>query len=72
MLTRPCIDDVKVEPNSSNGIDLSSIVDVDQISAESVDTMSSEGVYSMLTQTPAKLLSILVPNVSCRRVVWLP
>jgi len=25
----------------------------------------------MLTRTPAKLLSVLVPNVSCRRIVWL-
>jgi hypothetical protein len=26
----------------------------------------------MLTQTPAKLLSVLVPNMSCRRIVRLP
>jgi hypothetical protein len=34
--------------------------------------MSSKGVDTMLTQTPAKLLSVLIPNVSCQRIVRLP
>jgi hypothetical protein len=33
--------------------------------------MSSKGVDTMLTQTPAKLLSVLIPNVSCQRIVRL-
>jgi len=56
MLTRTHPDDADVDPNSSEGVDPS----------------SSEGVDTMLTQTPPKLLSVLVPNVSCRCVVRLP
>jgi len=42
------------------------------MSSEGVDPMSSEGLDTMLTQTPAKMLSVLVPNVSYRRIVRLP
>jgi hypothetical protein len=53
MLTRTYPDDTDVDPNSSEGVDLS----------------FSEGVHTPLTEThPAlspKLLSGLVPNVSC-------
>jgi hypothetical protein len=57
MLTRTHPDDADVDPNNSEGVDPSIF--------EGVDTTSSEGVDTMLTQTPAKLLSVLVPKVSC-------
>jgi len=56
MLTRFQPDDANVGPNSS----------------ECVDPSSSDGVDTMLTQTPAKLLSVLVPNMSWWCVVRLP
>jgi len=55
--------DTNVDPNSSEGVDLSS--------SEGVDMMYSEGVDTMLTQTPATLPSVHVPNVSCRRIIRL-
>jgi hypothetical protein len=54
------------DPNSSKGVDL------DPNSSEGVDSSSSKGVDTMLTQTRAKLPSVLVPNVCCRRVIRLP
>jgi hypothetical protein len=42
------------------------------MSSVGVDTMSSEAVDTMLTQTPAKLLPVLVLNMSCRHIVQLP
>jgi hypothetical protein len=80
MLTRTHPDDADVEPNSSEGVDPSSSDGVDMMSSEGVDMMSSEGVDMMfsegvdmmLTQPPATLLYILVPNVFCRRIVRLP
>jgi hypothetical protein len=64
MLTRTDRYDVDVDPNSSRGVDPSS--------SEGVDTMSSAGVDTMLTQTPGKLLSVLVPDMSYRYIVRLP
>jgi hypothetical protein len=80
MLTRTHPDDADVDPNSFEGVDLSSSEGVDMMSSEGVDMMSSkgvdmmssEGVDTMWTQPPATLLSILVLNVSCRRIVRLP
>jgi len=61
-----------VDPSSSEGVDPNASEGVDTSSSEGVDRMSSEGVDTMLTQTPAELLSVLVPNVSCRCIVLLP
>jgi hypothetical protein len=64
--------DADVDPNSSDGVDPSSSEGVDTMSSEGVYMMSSEGVHTMVTKTPAKLLSVVVPNVSCRLIVRLP
>ena len=64
MLTRTHRDDAEVDPNSSEGVDTSS--------SEDVDIMSSEGVDTILIQTAAKMLSVLIPNVSCRHIARLP
>jgi hypothetical protein len=71
MLTRTHPDDANVDRISSDGVDPSSSDGVDTMSSVGVDTMPSEGVDTMLTQTPAKLLAVLVPNMSCGHVVWL-
>jgi len=79
MFTRTHPDYADVKLNSSEGADPSLSKGVDPMSSDSVDTMSSEGVDmisfegvdTMLTKATAKLLSMLVPNVSCRRIVWL-
>jgi hypothetical protein len=60
-LTHP--DAADVDPNSSEGVDISS--------SEGVNMMSSECVDMMLTQPPSKLLSVHIPNMSCRRIVLL-
>jgi hypothetical protein len=46
--------------------------DVVQISSAVVVVSSSEGVDMMLTQSPVKLLSVLVPKLSGRGDVRLP
>jgi len=61
-----------VDTSSSEGVDMMFSYGVDKMSSEGVDRSSSEGVGTMVTQTPAKLLSVLVPNVSCQRVLQLP
>jgi hypothetical protein len=72
VLIRAYPDDADVDPNSTEGVDLSYSEGVDTMSSVGVDTMSSEGVDTMLNHTPAKLLSVHIPNVSCRRIIWLP
>jgi hypothetical protein len=73
-------DDANVDPNSSMGVDprssesiyAMSSKGVDMMFSKGVDMMFSDGVDMMLTQTPANLLSILIPNVCCQHIVWLP
>jgi len=60
-----------VDPNSSKGVDPSSSEGVDPMASESVDRMSSEAVDTMLTWTPAKLLSVLILNLSCGHTIRL-
>jgi hypothetical protein len=42
------------------------VANVDANSSESAVKLSSDGVDTMLSQTTAKLLSLLDPNVSCQ------
>ena len=72
MLTRTHPDNDDVDLNSSEGDDPSSSEGVDPSSPDGVDTSCSKGVDMLLTPTPAKLLSVHVPNMSCRHIVRLP
>jgi hypothetical protein len=72
ILTRTRPDDAHVDPNSSEGVDPSCSEGVDPSCSKGFDTSSSKRVDMMLTHTPAKLLSVLVLNVSCRSIVRLP
>jgi hypothetical protein len=71
MLTPIDPDDANVDPNSSMGVDPRSSESIYTMSSKGVDMMFSDGVDMMLTQTPANLLSILIPNVCCQHIVWL-
>jgi len=72
MLTRTPPDDADVDSYSSEGVNPISSGGVDTMSSKAVDTMSSAVVDTMLTQTAAKLHSVLVPNESWRSIVHSP